>query len=80
MVIKGNHAPHAFIDVVAVQPHKQHHHRGNCRPNYLQGQIAFDGSAIAQIPGATPKTHHGVNQQPRYTEKQHRADAEQYLK
>ncbi len=77
---KGNHAAHAFVDVVAVEPDKQNNDRGNCRPEHLERQIAFQGDAITELARTSPETHQTEHNQPNDSDEENRANAEQNTK
>ena len=78
VVDQGGHAAHAVVDVVAVEAHKQHHHRWDGCPDNLQRQVAFDGGAIAEVAFDAAIANQAVAEQPHHSQKQHRADAEQH--
>ena len=79
-MIEGGHAAHALVDVVAVDPHEQNHHRGNSGPHNLQGQVALDGRTVRHFTRSPAKAHQAVHQHDQDADEQHRANAEENLK
>ena len=78
VVVERRHAAHAVVDVVAVNPHKQHHHGRDRCPEDFQRQIAFDRCSIAAFTGAATKAHQAVKDEAHDPDEQDRADAEQH--
>jgi hypothetical protein len=76
VVGERNHAPHAVVDVVAVEANEQDNDSGNSRPEDFKGKISLDGNAITNLTNATSESDQAEHQQSNNPDKENGSDCE----
>jgi hypothetical protein len=74
-----NHASHAVIDVVAVEPYEENDDGRDSRPKDFKRKVAFNGNSITDLIASSSKTNQAKNQDACYANKQNDSNCEQNL-